>query len=212
MTQEECPFRSSRVLHDDKGEFHLCNREGGDCECIPSGCPYLIAKNSKLNLPDLPGYVQIDNEQGVCIDSLQVQETCKENQDSFTSLEEAAKEYMKKARKHLFDDSPIGRADDAFIAGAEWQKGQDEPYMKRNNLELSLMLENARKSGILEGKAEMMKDAVEAEITVGRLPEDWSLAYNPDGLHNALRKFKSGDKVKIIIVEQDGKDKQEIHP
>ena len=39
-------------------------------------------------------------------------------------LEEAAKEYMKKARKHLFDDSPIGRADDAFKAGAEWQKEQ----------------------------------------------------------------------------------------
>lgn len=59
MTVEECPFRSSRVLHDDKGEFHLCYREGGDCECIPSGCPYLIAKNSKLNLPELPGYTQI---------------------------------------------------------------------------------------------------------------------------------------------------------
>lgn len=121
MTQEECPFRSSKVLHDGQGDFHLCNREGGDCECIPSGCPYLIAKNSKLNLPDLPGYVQIDNKEG-------------KKSEIPTSLEEAAKEYMKKARKHLFDDSPIGRADDAFIAGAEWQKGQ------------------------------MMKDAVEAKI------------------------------------------------
>ena len=36
------------------------------------------------------------------------------------NLDEAAEEYMKKARKHLFDDSPIGRADDAFKAGAEW--------------------------------------------------------------------------------------------
>lgn len=49
---------------------------------------------------------------------------------------------------------------------------------------------------------QMMKEAVEAEITVGRLPDDWSLAYNPDELHRALLKFKSGDKVKIIIVKQ----------
>ena len=41
-----------------------------------------------------------------------------------SDLEEAAKEYMKKAMKHLFDDSPIGRADDAFKAGAEWHEQQ----------------------------------------------------------------------------------------
>ncbi len=62
--------------------------------------------------------------------------------------------------------------EEAFIAGAEWQREQ------------------------------MMKEAVDAEITVGRLPDDWSLAYNPDELHRALLKFKSGDKVKIIIVKQ----------
>lgn len=132
MTQEECPFRSSRVLHDDQGEFHLCNREGGDCECIPSGCPYLIAKNSTLNLPDLPGYVQIDNEQGVCKESLQVSETCKEYQDSFTSLEEAAEKY---AYGGIPDDmkpyvKPV--ADEViknFIAGAKWQKEQDKGWL-----------------------------------------------------------------------------------
>lgn len=37
-----------------------------------------------------------------------------------SDLDEAAEKYMKKARKHLFDNSPIGRADDAFKAGAEW--------------------------------------------------------------------------------------------
>ena len=41
-----------------------------------------------------------------------------------SSLDEAAEEYMKKARKRLFDNSPIGRADDAFKAGAEWMAGQ----------------------------------------------------------------------------------------
>lgn len=171
MTQEECPFRSSRVLHDDKGEFHLCNREGGDCECIPSGCPYLIAKNSKLNLPDLPGYVQIDNKEG-------------EKSEIPTSLEEVANEYGRE-NVHYWYDEEIGDGaiyDDfedlkvGFIEGAKWHEQQ------------------------------MMKEAVEAEITVGRLPDDWSLAYNPDELHRALLKFKSGDKVKIIIVK-NGKDK-----
>lgn len=40
------------------------------------------------------------------------------------NLDEAAEEYMKKARKHLFDDSSIGRADDAFKAGARWAMQQ----------------------------------------------------------------------------------------
>lgn len=59
MTAENCPYRSDRVLQDNYGKFHLCYKDGGDCECIPNGCPYLIAKNSRLNLPDLPGYTQI---------------------------------------------------------------------------------------------------------------------------------------------------------
>lgn len=53
-----------------------------------------------------------------------------QEQPSLPDLDEAAKEYMKKARKHLFDGSPIGRADDAFKAGAEWAmqqlKGREE--------------------------------------------------------------------------------------
>ena len=56
---ENCPYRSSFIFKDKKGEFHLCYREGGDCECISNGCPYLIAVNSDLNLPDIPGYYQI---------------------------------------------------------------------------------------------------------------------------------------------------------
>ena len=56
---DDCPYRSLFILKDKKGEFHLCYREGGDCEYIPNGCPYLIAVNSNLNLPDIPGYYQI---------------------------------------------------------------------------------------------------------------------------------------------------------
>lgn len=56
---EDCPYKSIRTLKDKNGEFHLCYREDGDCECIPNGCPYLIAVNSNLNLPDISGYYQI---------------------------------------------------------------------------------------------------------------------------------------------------------
>lgn len=56
---ESCPYRSPFILKDKKVEFYLCYREGSDCECIPNGCPYLVAVNSDLNLPDIPGYYQI---------------------------------------------------------------------------------------------------------------------------------------------------------
>lgn len=39
-------------------------------------------------------------------------------------LEEAAEEYQTEARKHVLDNTPIGTAKDAFIAGAKWQKKQ----------------------------------------------------------------------------------------
>lgn len=56
---EDCRYRSLRTLKDENGEFHICYREGGDCECISNGCPYLIAVNSNLNLPNIQGYTQI---------------------------------------------------------------------------------------------------------------------------------------------------------
>ena len=56
---EDCCYRSLRILKDDNGKFHICYHEGGDCECIPKGCPYLIAVNSNLNLPDIQGYTII---------------------------------------------------------------------------------------------------------------------------------------------------------
>ena len=56
---KDCPYRSLRTIKDEYGEFHLCYRDGGDYECISNGCPYLIAVNSNLNLPDIIGYNQI---------------------------------------------------------------------------------------------------------------------------------------------------------
>lgn len=82
-------------------------------------------------------------------------------------------------------------AKNRFIAGAEWQEKQDLRWAGE-----------IHKNGYDLCKEQMLKDAVEGEVTVGRLPDDWSLAYNPDELHRALLKFKSGDKVKMIIVKQ----------
>ena len=135
-------------------------------------------------------------------ESLQVPETSKEKAKSFTSLEEAAEKYIQGTLCDLDDGPTVGLAKNGFIAGAEWQKGQDEPYMKRNNLELSLMLENARKSGILEGKAEMMKETVEGYVS------DVIIHVNGDELKFAVeypigkRPYSMGDKVKILIVKQ----------
>ena len=72
-------------------------------------------------------------------------------------LEEAAKEYMKKARKHLFDDSPIGRSDDAFIAGAEWQKRHDAELIE-------IAYNDGITIGMTKQKEQMMKEAVEGEV------------------------------------------------
>lgn len=60
-----------------------------------------------------------------CKESLQVQETCKENGNSFTSLEEVAENY---ADGQIPTDYPeyFCRQDikDAFIAGAKWMESQ----------------------------------------------------------------------------------------
>ena len=56
---EDCRYRSLRTFKDENGEFHICYREGGDCDCISIRCSYLITINSKLNLPDIQGYTQI---------------------------------------------------------------------------------------------------------------------------------------------------------
>jgi len=71
-------------------------------------------------------------DEDTCKDSLQVQETSKENQESFTSLEEAAKEYADKhgfrvpydGSNNYYDDVDVKASKEGFIAGAEWMKKQ----------------------------------------------------------------------------------------
>lgn len=109
-------------------------------------------------------------------------------------LEEAAKEYMKKARKHLFDDSPIGRADDAFIAGAKWQKEQDTREMVMSD---GSYFQKCYALGKKDMKEQMLKDAVEGEVVQDVYSRELR-AKTKD-----LRKYnlKFGDKIKLIIIK-----------
>ena len=74
-----------------------------------------------------------------CKDSLQVPETCKENPDSFTSLEEAARlyaipHYMRDVDVNYLEEYPYDKiAERAFIAGAKWQKEQFTEKDKDND-------------------------------------------------------------------------------
>lgn len=45
MEARGCPYRTHRVVHDERGDFHLCHYEQGDCECLPVGRPYLIIED-----------------------------------------------------------------------------------------------------------------------------------------------------------------------
>ena len=144
-------------------------------------------------------------------ESLQVPETCKENQDSFTSLEEAAEEYAL-----LFDDGTRwkdGGKYKGFIAGAEWQKEQmykqaEKSLLKKSNGEYLLEdlvahdigFHNGRKIGAEEARKQMMKDAVEGFIFQSEeyYPKELVAQYNGE--------LKHGDKVKIIILPSNDAD------
>ena len=125
----------------------------------------------------------------------------KEINDEMLPLEVAAEEYLQNVKARFLRTLEHPTAKEAFLAGAKWirKKDVEDMYISDNRHFLKCY-----EQGKVDMKVEMMKDAVDAEITVGRLPDDWSLAYNPDELHRALLKFKSGDKVKILILKEDG--------
>lgn len=136
------------------------------------------------------------------IDSLS-EETCKENTDSFTCLEEAAQAYvcyLVLSGKTI--SSTISQlrevTGDAFIAGAEWMRKKDveDMYMSDNRHFLKCY-----EQGKVDMRVEMMKDAVEGEVY-----KFGDIAYvkesNNADLTKYLSKFDNGDKVKIIVIKQ----------
>ena len=129
-----------------------------------------------------------------CKDSLQVPETCKENTDSFTSLEEAANDSW---ALYEYRDTPQGLYSscyrDGFIVGAKWQANQ---LLKGSPLPEDTVL---FQKGVEEGKRLMMEEAVEGEIGY----------WNQRGLSIRLDKslerlgYDMDTKVKLIIVKQN---------
>lgn len=76
---------------------------------------------------------------------------------------------------------------EAFIAGAKWQKEQDEK--EQADLFTIVALDAAQRA-----KEQMMKEAVEGEVT-----ETCGIA----SVWIKTKQFKPGQKVRLIIVKED---------
>lgn len=134
------------------------------------------------------------------------------------------------ARKHVFDNSPIGTSKDAFIAGAEWQKSQmledvefDSQvfgkvmsdilavYKSPSNPEeepLDYEWTIARqfyKLGKQAMKEQTFKDAVGADAEVCKLTERVCITpIDEKKFHqDVYDNFKAGDKVRLIVLKEE---------
>ena len=129
-----------------------------------------------------------------CKDSLQVLETCKEDTDSFASLEEAANDSWV---LYEYRETPQGLYSscylDGFIAGAKWQANQ---LLKGSPLPEDTVL---FQKGVEEGKRLMMEDAVEGEIGY------WNQRGLSIRFDKSLEKlgYDMDTKVKIIIIKDN---------
>ena len=108
-------------------------------------------------------------------------------------LEEAAKEYTD-GKSWAKENYLTPYIRDAFIAGAKWQKEQDDK-------ELSDLLTIAHLQGAEQMKEQMMENALH-----GWMDEDNEPPYDLNVICEEkipFGKFKHGDKVRIIIVKED---------
>lgn len=124
-------------------------------------------------------------------------------------LDEAAIDYADYARKQPKDYAISSIADydhgciDGFKAGSEWRYQKDRrEFAKLKAKEWS----DGYDEGIAKGKEQMLKDAVEGEVCI--LPDGFPYfkeTYNKSLRQYILDNFKSGDKVKIVVVKEDKK-------
>lgn len=128
-------------------------------------------------------------------------------------LEEAAEEYRRESyRKRVLPniDGPMpeygGSIKDAFKAGAEWQKKQDQKTIE-------LAEDHAMLAGMNKMEQQMLEGAVEGEIC-GRVYDHINVRF-ADGICKYLEpknishipadvsKFKVGDKVRVIVIKEN---------
>ena len=137
------------------------------------------------------------------------------------NMEEAANEY-EKVNTGIYPEVGQTSIRDAFIDGAKWQKEQSliesHKVWMDNKSSMINQIEKAEwqgydkglADGIILGKEEMMKGAVEGVVTnaggefgydVAAFRFDDNHAYSILIPHEEKRKY--GDKVRIIIVKED---------
>ena len=110
---------------------------------------------------------------------------------------------MTKAEQRALEAYPVHKIGDQTSDYGEWDINRIERRSFQEGYEqaekdISFMLENARKGGILEGKAEMMKDAVEGEIGY------WNQRGLSIRLDQSLERlgYDEDTKVRIIITKK----------
>lgn len=101
-------------------------------------------------------------------------------------LEEAANQHSKQVFHGLLVEDNIT----AFKAGAEWQKQKDQETIE-------LAEDHAMLAGMNRMKEEMMENAIESIV------EDWCGDFPEVTIPLNPQDFKTGDKVKIIIVKEE---------
>lgn len=109
-------------------------------------------------------------------------------------LEEEKEAYCEEHNDDCFDATgdKCPHIRNAFIAGAKWMKEQDEK--EQADLFTIVALDAAQRA-----REQMMKDGIEGEIC--HLGVDF-LDYNISELDEYIKRFKVGDKVRIIIVKE----------
>ena len=113
------------------------------------------------------------------------------------SLEEAARlyaipHYTKDIDVHHIEEYPYDTGlEAAFIAGAKWQKEQDQETIE-------LAEEHAMLAGRMQMKEEMMKDAMDAIV------ENWNPDPEPEiTIPLNPEEFTRGDKVRVIVLKKE---------
>lgn len=124
------------------------------------------------------------------------------------SLEEAAEEYTQKMLESWrFDSTGCRPPRESFIAGAEWQKEQDERvyrefFNERNQGDASfrdlLVYKEGHRDGMEEHKDQMMKDSVEGYVNYYEDSGGILMAEAQVGCP-----YHNGDKVRIIVLKEE---------
>lgn len=154
-----------------------------------------------------------------CVDfNMYEEKESKESKKSISKdLEKAAEEFSfisegVDLKGVAYKDYDLGKLD-GFKAGAEWQKEQDNNFERFKDYtdKALISLEEAREQGRQEMKEQMLKDAVEGYVTFNYdaqkegLPCATVIANEKPLEFYESRGFKLGDKIKLIIIKNDGK-------